>query len=260
MIPVNPPRVMLPMTLFKEVAEAHTSVMSFNKDIHSSFLGRYTHLGTDKPEFLSAVRHDLTKSIQDVLPLLQDEADYAFSKEFGDSTEWKTTVLFPKALQLVSLLSGRIFVGLPLSRQSEWIQSSINYTMGAIQVRREVQAWNPILRPIVAPFLPSVKRINRLLKQSKTWMDPFVKEIIAQNDREKTAVVSVGSRGTWISWLLKYLPTNLQTAERIGIDQLLVRCLSPKSPSANMVTGRLCCHLYHHVDSITCELACNMIF
>ena len=213
---------MLPMSLLKEVSESDDSLFSFAKDLYDGGLGKYTHLGTDKPEFIAAVRHDLTKGVQDWLPLLQDEADYAFSKEFGDSTEWTTVPLYAKVYQLVSLLSGRIFVGLPLSRQQEWIQSSISYTMTLVQVGREAQALNPIIKPLLVPFLPSVRHTKKLLRDAKLWMDPFVKEIVSQNDKENSAVIQAGSRGTWISWLLKYLPADLRTAERIGIDQMLV--------------------------------------
>jgi hypothetical protein len=54
-------------------------------------------------------------------------------------------------------------------------------------------------------------------------MEPYVAEILSENEKNPSAaVVEAGSRGTWISWLLKYLPPELQTAERIGIDQMLV--------------------------------------
>jgi hypothetical protein len=150
---------MLPPSLFKEVADADPKDMSFAVDLYQNSGGRYSHVGTDKTEFLPAIRHDLTKSIGDSLPLLQDEANYAFEHELGTPKDWTPIPLYPKVARLTALLAGRVFVGQPLNRDDEYLRSSINFTLDISAAGRESVVYHPMIREwvlrMLTPF-PSV--------------------------------------------------------------------------------------------------------
>lgn len=236
MVPLKPPVVMLPMSLFKEVTEASDKELSFHSDIYNLFVGRYTHVGVDNAEIFPAIRSDLTKGIGGLLPLIQDETRFVLDEKVygGSQPDWKAVPIYQAALQLVAHMSGRVFVGLPLSREKGWVDSSINYALDCGRSRNESQRWNPILRPWVQPYLPAVRRIKQHLRDAKQWMSPLVAELISQDDKEKSSVVEAGSRGAWISWLLKYLPADLKTAERIGMDQMIVHFHPPFFPPPNL--------------------------
>jgi hypothetical protein len=82
----------------------------------------------------------LTKSIGAMQKDLQDEARDAVAKHIGpcegishDSCSlfaassltiepaWTPIPVFSKVLHIIALMSGRVFVGLPLSRNEEWV-------------------------------------------------------------------------------------------------------------------------------------------
>ena len=96
-----------------------------DRESYERFLGRWTHIGQDMTELSTAVRQDLTQSLGDILPVVQDELRLAFAKEMGNPEQWTTITVYPTILKIVALLSGRVFVGAPLSRSPAWLDASI---------------------------------------------------------------------------------------------------------------------------------------
>jgi hypothetical protein len=123
-------------------------------------MARYTGIGKDRPEALMAAKVDLTRHIASTMDGLQDEIRYAFNKELGPCEDWTPVVLYGTMTRIVALLSGRVFVGRPLSRSDEWINASINYTMDAVKAREAIAKWPIYLRNFVAPFLPEIKGVQ----------------------------------------------------------------------------------------------------
>jgi len=212
------------MSLFNEVVHAPDEEISFNKAVHDAFLGAHTGIGRDNPPVINAIRRDLTKDISNILSLLREEAEYAIKQELGDPPDWTAIHLYTKLLRIVAYLSGRVFVGLPLSREDEWLTLSISYTSDVSAVRREGSKWHYLLRPLVAPFLKSVRQTRTDLQKARKWMEPLVAEVLRKHGLQKrgNANAKAGSRGTFVSWLLQYLPAHERTAERIGMDQMLL--------------------------------------
>src|SRR3569833_141035 len=140
-LPLNPPLVILPMSVYLE-SKNHPAG-SLNAETYERFLGRYTNVGRANQEIFTTVSQDLTKGIAEILPLIQDETRYAFSKEIGTPTDWKPFPLYPLMLRLVALLSGRVFVGHPLNRNEEWLDASINYTTSVAAVSHATMSANP---------------------------------------------------------------------------------------------------------------------
>ncbi|CAG8978202.1 hypothetical protein HYALB_00011437 [Hymenoscyphus albidus] len=189
--------------MFKEVIELPEEDMSFRELVNFMFYGKHTHLGENVDELVSAIRIDLTKSIGGLMPILQDEARISFSTVMKDST------------------LGQDFVGPQLCRQPEYLRTSTMFTADAAMVRNDLQQYNQILRPWVSPFLSSLKRVQVHLQDAKSWMDPAIRDILSITG-EKPKIVAAGSRGAWISWLLKYLPDHEKTSTKLGLLQMQV--------------------------------------
>ncbi|KAI0123375.1 cytochrome P450 [Xylariales sp. AK1849] len=238
-IPTSPARLILPMNVFNEAMHAPTSQLSFLRNVYDLFQGRYTHIGRQHPDLILTIRSDLTKSIPAMLPLLQDEIDHGLPREFGMSNQWTPIPAYFKMLRMVALVSGRIFVGLPLCREEKWINASITYTTDVAAVMSASQKWNSVLRPIVAPFLPEVRKAQADLQHARKCVAPLVDEIMQQYDPERQAKVQAGSRGAFISWMLKYQPDRQRTAERVGINQMVLSFVSIHTTSMTITFALL---------------------
>lgn len=128
----------LPIKYVDEIKSLSEDKLSFQQDVHIRFQGRYTEFTLhDKEVLIDVVKQDLTRSLVPVLADLQDEAVYISKTEIGDfkgqfqdgrwkispnssltfyTTGWKAITMYPAMLRMVGLISGRVFVGLPLSR------------------------------------------------------------------------------------------------------------------------------------------------
>lgn len=138
--------------------------MDFNKGIYHRFLGKYTTLGelaSESNVLVESVKIDLTRNIARTLEGLQDEADFAIPDCIGECEDWTPIQFYSKTLRIIALLSGRIFVGLPLCRNEEWIAATINYTMDVFSAVNPLRSIPPLLRPFKAPWVPEVQRIKQ---------------------------------------------------------------------------------------------------
>ncbi len=221
-MPTKPVRVVLPMSLLNEVAHAPDEMISAMEEFREQFLGRFTKIGEHRPELFHTIRVDLTKSIGTILPVLQAESSYAIGAELGSPDDWTAIMLYPKILRLVALVSGRVFVGLPLSRNEEWLQMSTEYTMDVMAVQTAARKWQPMLRPLVARFLPEVRKARQTPARATKHMEQLVEYIMVQHGHEKLAPARAGTQGSFISWILNNSPGHLRTAERMGESQMVV--------------------------------------
>ncbi|KAF9772115.1 hypothetical protein IL306_010199 [Fusarium sp. DS 682] len=191
------------------------------------FQGKYTHITTIKPEIPATIRQDVTRHIPSIILDFQNELAYA-SQSWPTTSKWTSVPLYKTMLRTVALLSGRSFVGLPLCRDEGWLQASIGYTVDCISIGDQLHAWNPVLRPIIGPFLPSVRSVRRYLRSAADLMAPLISHALQQEMSSKVQDLdgygsgTTEARGTFISWLLRHLPEELRTPDQVGLDQMLV--------------------------------------
>lgn len=221
-IPESPPLVILPISVLNEVGTLPENQASLTKDVYKMFLGKYTGIGTIADDTTQAIKVDLTRHIAKTLDGLQDEIRYSFNKELGPCEDWTPFVLYQKLTRIVALLSGRVFVGHPLSREEEWIDLTINYTTDSIGVFHAIQKYPSYIRPIVAPFLPEIRRVRHHLALAGKLMEPLIKGSLAKANGKKGGLEPNDDQGTFISWVLKHTKADREDPMRLGRNQMVV--------------------------------------
>lgn len=188
-------------------------------------LGRFTMLGEDDDEMVAVIRHDLTRSIPNLFDVLTDEAKFGLKQTIGDSADWKSKEkmisMYDGMARVVALISGRVFVGLPLSRDDEWLHSSITYTSEGVVVAENpsFKSQSAFMRYLTAPFLCQV----RSLKMHQSFVKNKVKPLI--DAHLKARETSKGQSkppvtGKFLDWLLARYNYRVNAA-RIGRDYIL---------------------------------------
>ena len=172
-------------------------------------------MGTKAVEFDNAMRHVLTRNTPIVLSSFTSEIEYAMDNNVGECKEW-TPITARKAMsRIASILSGRAFVGLPLSRDEAWIEATVNYTSDVSRAWLVLRFIPWPIRPIVAPFLPQVRS---LLRQKATNVSKLAPLLAAKRSGSETEKADHG--GEMIDWFISQYkePPN---AHQLGRDQLL---------------------------------------
>ncbi|KAE8454197.1 hypothetical protein EG329_005122 [Mollisiaceae sp. DMI_Dod_QoI] len=206
---IAPPLVILPISIINEVRNLPENKASFMKDVRRAFSSKYTGVGEEGSELVNVVKVDLTRHIASTLDDLQDEIRYGFDKEFGACEDWTPFSLYHKMTRIVALLSGRVFVGRPLSREEEWIQATIMYTLFCVKAKNAINNYPGYLRPIVAPFLSEVRKLHQFKKRGGELLKPILDAQMTKEGNEKLhRDDSIDEQGTMISWILKHTKEN----------------------------------------------------
>lgn len=204
------------------------------EEVRRTFLGDWTYL-KNHPGVIDTVRKELTRNIDRILSvgLIVDETQHALEQELGACENWTAAPLFATLLRCISMINGRVFVGLPLCREEDWIEVSIGYTKNVVDTFDAARKWNTLLRPLVAPFLSSVRRCRKMQRRMRGWMKPLLAEVLSRKIDKNVGQHSFGmgmgkeyidleARGTFISWLMNHLPMELRNAEQLSISQIII--------------------------------------
>ncbi|KAF7562615.1 hypothetical protein G7046_g1526 [Stylonectria norvegica] len=224
-LPMSPPIVILPIQIQDEIRNLPESAVSFTKEHQRNFFAHYTGIGDSRPEMIKAIRIDLTRHISNTIPELQEETRYAFDKEFGDCKEWTPAPVYFKVLRIVALLNGRIFVGRPLSREEEWVQSTISYTIDCVKARNAIREYPVWKRRFVTNSLPEIKKLTHHRTRGGEMLKPIMDAQLAKPSfQEKLHNPETGDEeGNFIEWLLKYTPEHLRNdPENLALNQMVL--------------------------------------
>ncbi|KAL9095449.1 MAG: hypothetical protein Q9165_002320 [Trypethelium subeluteriae] len=174
--------LVLPPKYIDEVKAAPEAKFSIGAELYTRNLGRYTLIGTvgRAHGFVNSIRQDLNRNLALTFPTLQAETEYAASTSIGDCPEWKPIAVYPVALRMVALLTGRVFIGPQLSRNEEWIGASIQTTVDTFSGSFKLWNYHWSIRPIMARLLPEIQNIHQQNKRVAELLEPVLSERLRQ--------------------------------------------------------------------------------
>jgi hypothetical protein len=172
-------------------------------------------MGTKADEFDRTMRNVLTRNTPAVLESFNAEVGYAVNKMIGPCKEW--TAIRPRYAmsRIASIMSGRAFVGLPLSREDDWVEATVNYTAGVSRAWLVLRLIPWPIRYFIAPFLPQVQALKRQKAINEEKLAPVIEKKRSGSRKTKST-----PGGDMIEWFISQYskPPN---ARQLGRDQLL---------------------------------------
>ncbi|KIL60300.1 hypothetical protein M378DRAFT_168328 [Amanita muscaria Koide BX008] len=141
-------------------------------------LGRETY---NDPFHAEAIRGPFTKNIGTMFADVQDEIAVAFKEHIpvkGD--EWARVTLYSTVMDIVCRASNRMFVGVPLCRDPDWMELNKSLTLELMKGAFVLGLFPATVRPFVAPLLWS---ISRSVKRGVKHLEPLIKERVEQEKR-----------------------------------------------------------------------------
>jgi len=125
------------------------------------------------PYHVEIVRVNLTRSLGAIFADLKEEIILAFQDSIRFTEEWTKFDVYPVTTQIVARASSRVFVGIPLCRNPEYLNLSIKYTLDVSQGRDVLSRFPAFLRGIAARFLTNVPKTVRL---TQNHLGPIIEE------------------------------------------------------------------------------------
>ncbi|KAF2871561.1 cytochrome P450 [Massariosphaeria phaeospora] len=222
------PMTLVPTQFLDEIKALPESILSFQKQVTARFLGKYTGLGVNDT-LVHSVKVDLTKNIPKIMGELQDEVGYAIGKHVGECEDWTPYPLYFMLTHLVALLSGRIFVGHPLSRNEEWLHATVRYTIDGFTGAEKLWNYPRILHPIMQYLIPEVRQVHSYLSNGGKMLAPLIKARQNTNLSEKEKPMDM------VQWIIDNCdPKDKENVSYVTQTQMLISVVAIHTTTMTM--------------------------
>ncbi|KAF7360042.1 hypothetical protein MVEN_00732000 [Mycena venus] len=218
-----------------EVAAAPDDVLSFHQGIGDNIQADWT-MGmpiTRNPFHGHAIRGGLTRNLARCFPQVMEELVCAFDEVLAlEDTEWKLLPVLPNTMQIVARISSRLFVGLPLCRNQEYLNFNINYTIN-IFIRGRIIALLPdVLKPILSPFIAAR---DTLIRRTLSFVGPLIEERL--KDENQLGPEWEDKPNDLVSWLLELAEGEERTSAALALRMLAVNMAAIHSTSTALTSA-----------------------
>ncbi|KAF9887787.1 hypothetical protein FE257_009593 [Aspergillus nanangensis] len=104
-------------------------------------------------------------------------------------------------LQIVAQLSSKVFLGDKICRNPDWLRITINYTVDTFIAAQYLRLWPRILRPLMANFLSSCRKIRQEVQEARAIITPVLEERRKAKEAEATNGKSAERYFDAIEWM-----------------------------------------------------------
>ncbi|KAJ4150430.1 hypothetical protein LMH87_011180 [Akanthomyces muscarius] len=163
-------------------AKASSPQALYNKGV-----GTYTGLGIilESRLHIETIQKRLTPSLTAVLDEVKDELDHALALEMPACTDnWVSMDMHTTLARLISRLSSRVFGGMELARNEEWIDASTKYPENAFATAMLLRMVPRMTRPALALCLPHFWRTQANIACAKRLVGAMVNQRRVMEDTD----------------------------------------------------------------------------
>ncbi|EJD07459.1 cytochrome P450 [Fomitiporia mediterranea MF3/22] len=224
--------------LIEEIRKAPDNKASFAEAIIDDFAFRWTFgLKVARNRYhVTIVRNQLTRSLGLLFDDVYDEIIQAFNDLIPKSNDWVAIPALDTMRHIVCRASNRIFVGVPLCRDPEFAELSVNFAIDTMKTVYMIQDMPVPLRPVVgAYFSPTARSVRRAMKLLRPVLEERFRMYDENGDDWSGKPVDM------ISWLIDEAPQN----EKRSIRDLTVRLLHLNFVAMNATSNSFTHALFH---------------
>ncbi|KAJ7203650.1 cytochrome P450 [Mycena pura] len=203
----------------QEIASAPSDILSLN-EAATEISMEYT-LGTQlvhNTYQVLSIRGGLTRSLDLCFPEVRDEIEHAFDDVLAlKGNEWKLVQVYAAMVHIGARTSNRLFVGLPLCRDQEYLELNIDFAVSVIVRGQLISSFPDFLKPIFGPIL---SKRNSSLRHALKFLQAIIDERL---EKENQYGQDWPERpNDLISWLLDHAKGEERTTSALAMRVLLV--------------------------------------
>ncbi len=166
----------------------------------------------------------LTPNLGTFIETIEEELDFAIKKEFPPCGKtWTPVKIHPIVLRLVARISARIFVGFPLCRDEDWLDTSVHYTENVFRTVTAMRLFPKVLQPAVSLLLPPAWKVPQNLKFAQSLIVPLV---IERREAQKSGDPSYQKPNDLLQWMMDGADVNDGQPNKLAHRQLLLTLAS----------------------------------
>ncbi|OCL14250.1 putative cytochrome P450 [Glonium stellatum] len=205
-------------------------------------MGKFTttEIALDGDLHIRVLQAKLTPNLGKISDIIQDEADFGIETEVPKSEEWTEINIEGILQRLIARITARVFVGLPVCRDEEWLTASIDYTLNVFMTAFILRRFPTILHPLLARVLPTWYRLHRNLRVAKKIIYPMI-----QDHLEKGAAGESGKeQPTLLNWMVDIASGNERVPAKLVSRQMILTIASINTTTMGLAHAiyDLCAH------------------
>ncbi|KAJ7574535.1 cytochrome P450 [Mycena floridula] len=207
--------------LIEEYRLAKDDYLSFHKAAEESLQTKYT-MGleiTADPYHAETVRGPLTRNIAACFPDIRDEMVTAFASQIPPSKDWTKYTALATTMQIICRTSNRLFVGLPLCRNLDFVDLNITYTIDVMKSSMTINLFPKFLQPAAAKLLTNMAPA---IRRAVNHLEPIIQHRLDME--EQYGEDWPGKPNDMLTWLIH--DANERPQERKTIEQITRRILA----------------------------------
>ncbi|KZT08878.1 cytochrome P450 [Laetiporus sulphureus 93-53] len=158
-------------TMNRELSRLPDNVMSAHEAGVDLIQARYT-IGKEIFERaieIMAIRGPLTHKVGAMIPEMMDEAIASFGELIPvKDNEWLEVTASPTITRIIARASNRLFVGLPVCREPEYLDTLAGFSVGVVTGKFVMDLFPKFLKPYVGSVLPWTPRAKRRIAKYLT--------------------------------------------------------------------------------------------
>ncbi|KDQ49529.1 hypothetical protein JAAARDRAFT_165601 [Jaapia argillacea MUCL 33604] len=158
-----------------DIRKAPDEVLSFTEALNEMLATEYT-LGPNihyDQYHVPIVQSQLTRNISKTFDAVRDEIGAAFTDAIPLTDEWVKSPGLDTIMQVVARTSNRVFVGLPLCRNKDYLELSIQFTIDVMKGAALINLFPAPLKPLAGRIFTNLpNRINR----GMAHLQPLIEE------------------------------------------------------------------------------------
>jgi cytochrome P450 len=188
-------------------------------------------------ELLSTlIRTKLTQNLARLVPQLKGELEYVVATEFPECRDWMSVKLQPFIVRAVARMSGHAFVGPELSRNEEWMDTSINYAVHVFLAAAQLQFFPDWMRPAAQYLVPHLRYVSRDIAAAERMVQPVLEQRVRDMD---TPGFHAQKPDDFCQWLLESLPQEEKADVRVQAHLQLIVSAAAIHTTSNLAVDCL---------------------
>ncbi|KAH8103118.1 cytochrome P450 [Cristinia sonorae] len=189
-------------TLVQELRRAADDELSVEKAVNAMIYMEHTFSRevVDNQYHVSVVRTSLTRNLGVLYPIVREELVIASHDYIRPSKEWMRIDAFQTIMKIVSRTSNRIFVGLPLCRDPEFMKLNLDFTTEVVKVALLFGAVPAFMRGLVV----KLTSLERLKRRAEELLRPLIEERLRMG--HECGDDWPGKPNDMLSWLIDASP------------------------------------------------------
>ncbi|KIP04651.1 hypothetical protein PHLGIDRAFT_109308 [Phlebiopsis gigantea 11061_1 CR5-6] len=161
--------------LIDELRRAPDGALSFHEAVVESLNLRFSTglRDVDNQYHIPVIRTTLTRNLSVLADDIFDEIRAAFTDVIPPKDDWVAAPALDSMMQVVARTSSRIFVGLPLCKDPEFLEMSINYTIDVVKTGLLLNVAPDLLKPALNSMITTVPRA---VNKAERLLAPLIEE------------------------------------------------------------------------------------